>query len=356
MFRHLICFEIVATGAAASSPLLPIHLRQKPTGEQAFVDSDGRERLFRGTNAITKGPPWVPDTRSYSSDLSMVAQDFEQIASMGMNVLRLGAMWSGIEPVRGQYNETYLAQLKKIVDGAAQYGIYTLLDMHQDGLSEFFCGEGIPTWAVRQTREWEFRSGGLFAFPAPYSRLNNETDYLHRRHLLGRAATAYTQRVRHTQLRHCWLVVRRHDASSQRLRSALHQRQWDRRCMGGHVGDGGGVLQGRAQRPWPRAHQRADGCALPLAHAAANAWMVRRASCTRRAFRRLCVRMSPLQPATSSATRCYCCRTRARQAPTARGCSLRTTASTLCAITALTRSRTHRQPAVRPPPCVSMQA
>ena len=28
------------------------------------------------------------------------------------------------------------------------YGIYTLLDAHQDVLSQKFCGEGIPDWAV----------------------------------------------------------------------------------------------------------------------------------------------------------------------------------------------------------------
>ena len=31
---------------------------------------------------------------------------------------------------------------------AGSYGIYTLLDMHQDVLSDKFCGEGIPDWAV----------------------------------------------------------------------------------------------------------------------------------------------------------------------------------------------------------------
>ena len=31
---------------------------------------------------------------------------------------------------------------------ASKYGIYTLLDAHQDVLSEKFCGEGIPDWAV----------------------------------------------------------------------------------------------------------------------------------------------------------------------------------------------------------------
>ena len=31
---------------------------------------------------------------------------------------------------------------------AAEYGIYTLLDMHQDVLSGKFCGEGAPDWAI----------------------------------------------------------------------------------------------------------------------------------------------------------------------------------------------------------------
>ena len=31
---------------------------------------------------------------------------------------------------------------------ASKYGIYTLLDMHQDVLSPKFCGEGVPDWAV----------------------------------------------------------------------------------------------------------------------------------------------------------------------------------------------------------------
>ena len=34
------------------------------------------------------------------------------------------------------------------VHSASKYGIYTLLDAHQDVLSQKFCGEGIPDWAV----------------------------------------------------------------------------------------------------------------------------------------------------------------------------------------------------------------
>ena len=143
---------LLLSGCGAIQPLLPITLRQKPTGERAFVDSAGRERFFHGTNAIAKGPPWVPTTDVFSPDLSMVDRDFAKIQSFGMNMLRLGTMWPGVEPVRGQYNASYLEQLEKIVQMAAARGIYTLLDMHQDGLSEMYCGEGIPEWAVSTER------------------------------------------------------------------------------------------------------------------------------------------------------------------------------------------------------------
>jgi endoglycosylceramidase len=67
---------------------------------------------------------------------------------VGVNVYRLGTMWPGAEPTQGQYNATYFQELKKIASSAANYGIYSLMDMHQDVLSEKFCGEGIPAWAT----------------------------------------------------------------------------------------------------------------------------------------------------------------------------------------------------------------
>jgi hypothetical protein len=49
-----------------------------------------------------------------------------------------------------RYNVSYLAELQKIVGWAAAEGIYTVLDWHQDLLSERFCGEGIPNWALNK--------------------------------------------------------------------------------------------------------------------------------------------------------------------------------------------------------------
>ena len=57
-------------------------------------------------------------------------------------------MLDGYVPERGQYNETYLEIMQGIVQKAAKYGIYILLDMHQDVMSRKFCVEGFPDWAV----------------------------------------------------------------------------------------------------------------------------------------------------------------------------------------------------------------
>ena len=115
--------------------LTPIHLGAPRAldGVRPFLDSYGRERLFHGTNAVVKGPPWVPMTAVYDEDLSMVAKDFEALMAQGVNALRLGVMWSGVEPSQGKYNESYLDEVDKIVQTAAAHGVYTLLDMHQDG-------------------------------------------------------------------------------------------------------------------------------------------------------------------------------------------------------------------------------
>jgi endoglycosylceramidase len=45
---------------------------------------------------------------------------------------------------------------------AEDHGISTLLDFHQDCLSEKFCGEGIPNWATKTV-------DGIFGVPMPFA-------------------------------------------------------------------------------------------------------------------------------------------------------------------------------------------
>ena len=77
------------------------------------------------------------------------------MASMGYNSIRLGVLWAGLEPVEGEYNMTYLEQVVECVNIAQKYGIYPVLDMHQDVFNRRFCGNGVPDW-VPQPPEFNF--------------------------------------------------------------------------------------------------------------------------------------------------------------------------------------------------------
>ena len=63
-----------------------------------FVDTAGRERLFRGVNVVYKDPPWLPTAPSFDTNFSWVPDDAKLLASMGFNLIRLGVMWPGVSP------------------------------------------------------------------------------------------------------------------------------------------------------------------------------------------------------------------------------------------------------------------
>ena len=88
---------------------------------------------------------------------------------LGFNIVRLGIEWQGLEPGSGGPNQpnictpgtpgnphefnkavadAYLKHVAATVDLLGRYGIYTLLDMHQDVYNTLFRGEGAPNWAV----------------------------------------------------------------------------------------------------------------------------------------------------------------------------------------------------------------
>lgn len=74
-----------------------------------------------------KLPPFLPDQGAFDTSNSLNAQDIEQLQEWGFNVVRLGVMWQGLEPVQGQYNETYLWLVKDLVQALGKAGIYTIL-------------------------------------------------------------------------------------------------------------------------------------------------------------------------------------------------------------------------------------
>jgi endoglycosylceramidase len=120
-------------------------------------------------NVVVKEPPWIPVDSSYT----FTDKDMATLQELGLNALRLGMMWPGVEPERGKYNFTYLEVARNLTKQAASYGIFTLLDMHQDGYNAKLCGEGLPDWSVR--------TGNAGAFPFPFDKdpypINPSTGY-----------------------------------------------------------------------------------------------------------------------------------------------------------------------------------
>lgn len=148
-------FLLVFFALSVSTDLLPVSVNPD---RQRLVDSLGREVFFHGTNVVVKEFPWHPEVEGFS-DGTFSEQDMKLLKSLGLNVVRLGFMWPGLEPTRGKYNETYLQVMQHIVTLSAKYGIYVLLDMHQDAFSRMLCVEGLPTWAVN--------TGNAKGFPEP---------------------------------------------------------------------------------------------------------------------------------------------------------------------------------------------
>lgn len=67
-----------------------VSLKQKSSGERAFVDSFGRELFFHGVNAVVKGPPWIPETDIWDGEISLSSKDLDDLESLGLNIIRLG--------------------------------------------------------------------------------------------------------------------------------------------------------------------------------------------------------------------------------------------------------------------------
>lgn len=112
-------------------------------GDKHFYDESGRVRIFHGANRVCKGTPWFFADQTTSDD------EMKRMSALGLNAVRLGYMWTGANPGPNEFNDTYIETVRSIVDRFAAYGIYTLLDMHEDILSSKFClYDGAPRWVI----------------------------------------------------------------------------------------------------------------------------------------------------------------------------------------------------------------
>jgi len=120
-----------AAGESGSAHHALPRLHATTGSDAAIVDARGARVLLRGVNVNGVGryfqanpdlQPTVPLTRD----------DFHDIAQLGFNSVRLIVSWSGLEPTRGAYDTAYVEEIRRAVGWAASYGLYVVLDMHQD--------------------------------------------------------------------------------------------------------------------------------------------------------------------------------------------------------------------------------
>jgi endoglycosylceramidase len=94
-------------------------------------DQDGRSVLFHGVNVVYKVDPYIPSMDGeFDSELSLNDEDIQNLVDWGMNFVRLGVMWEGVERVAGVYDEKYLDSVERLINRLGEAGIYTLVDNH----------------------------------------------------------------------------------------------------------------------------------------------------------------------------------------------------------------------------------
>lgn len=118
------------------------------SGTPRLVDADRRPVLLRGVNVNAL----VDYGRTGQKPIALRTRDFDQIAALGLSVIRLPISWSRVMPSPGRIDRAYLAKVSSAVRRAGRHRIYTVVSMHSDRYSadlgtgtEF---DGAPPWAV----------------------------------------------------------------------------------------------------------------------------------------------------------------------------------------------------------------
>ena len=109
---------------------------------------------MHGVNIVPKTYPYIPSNTTEDPEFSLTDKEIDDLAKWGFNVVRLGIMWQSVETAPNVYNSTYLDEMDALITKLGQRGIYSLVDGHQDALSNYTCGEGFPNFYVNQAKDY----------------------------------------------------------------------------------------------------------------------------------------------------------------------------------------------------------
>ncbi|MFF8532261.1 glycoside hydrolase family 5 protein [Streptomyces sp. NPDC015532] len=151
------------TAGRDRNELLPLTVLRRDGQAPVIGDSEGRQVLLRGVNVNQLIDYGQPDPAK-PTVWPLEDADYARMERYGFDVQRLALSWSALEPKRGVFDEAYLARVRTAVDQAADHGIHTVLDIHQDTFSKYvsaapgtrcranaspeFGNDGAPKWAT----------------------------------------------------------------------------------------------------------------------------------------------------------------------------------------------------------------
>jgi hypothetical protein len=148
--------DAAESDAAPATPGWTDQLRPLRSSGLRIIDDLDRDVLLRGVNITSLGEYWQGDP-AQPPTMPTTDQDWRAMAAAGLDVVRLVVHWSRIEPERGVIDGTYLDAIDAYVRTAASYGIYTVIDMHQDAYTAFIWtppGEICPP-GTQPARGWD---------------------------------------------------------------------------------------------------------------------------------------------------------------------------------------------------------
>jgi len=131
-------------------------LPQLRVEDRRIVDSNGSTALLRGV-AVNQLGDYFQANAEVPATVPLLRGDFEEIAALGCNSVRLVVHWSRLEPKRGFRDPAYLAQIEEAVSWARESGLYVILDMHQDAWGKYIAsdpGEACP-WPLVPNIGWD---------------------------------------------------------------------------------------------------------------------------------------------------------------------------------------------------------
>lgn len=140
------CIFAVAASSPADEVATPQVTRTppEPLGHAGrwITDATGRVVIVHGVNMINKLPPYTSAFAGFGED------DAALLAREGFNAVRVGVIYSALEPAPGLYDDAYLGSIQQTIALLHRHGIMSLIDFHQDIWGPAFVSAGFPEWAT----------------------------------------------------------------------------------------------------------------------------------------------------------------------------------------------------------------